>query len=191
MPPKSSSRASARSACATPEADAAAKPPRCAPARRLSFPAAPIIRRSCLQLSGVGPAALLQSLGIPVRHALSGVGEGLQDHYAPRSVARVKNIKTINERARGFNLALEALKWATTRRGILALSPTPGLLLLALRRDRRKLRPAAHLHAGKLHGRRTGQTGKRTRHVGRVVAAAAGEPRPCPPPLVRSVRRRR
>lgn len=77
-----------------------------------------------LQLSGVGPADLLQSLGIPVRHALSGVGEGLQDHYAPRSVARVKNIKTINERARGLNLALEALKWATTRRGILALSPT-------------------------------------------------------------------
>jgi len=59
-----------------------------------------------------------------LRHALPGVGEGLQDHYAPRSVARVKNIRTINERARGFNLALEAIKWATTRRGILALSPT-------------------------------------------------------------------
>jgi len=77
-----------------------------------------------LQLSGVGDPALLQSLGIEVRHALPGVGEGLQDHYAPRSVARVKNIKTINERARGINLALEAIKWATTRRGILALSPT-------------------------------------------------------------------
>ena len=77
-----------------------------------------------LQLSGIGPAPLLQSLGIPLRHALAGVGEGLQDHYAPRSVARVKNTKTINERARGFNLAYEALKWATTRRGILALSPT-------------------------------------------------------------------
>lgn len=77
-----------------------------------------------LQLSGVGDPALLQSLGIEVRHALPGVGEGLQDHYAPRSVARVKNIRTINERARGLNLALEAIKWATTRRGILALSPT-------------------------------------------------------------------
>jgi choline dehydrogenase len=39
-------------------------------------------------------------------------------------VARVKNTKTINERARGLNLAYEALKWAVTRRGILALSPT-------------------------------------------------------------------
>jgi choline dehydrogenase len=77
-----------------------------------------------LQLSGVGSPDLLHSLGIAVRHALPGVGEGLQDHYAPRSVARVKNIKTINERRRGLSLALEALKWAATRRGLLSLSPT-------------------------------------------------------------------
>ena len=77
-----------------------------------------------LQLSGIGSPELLQSLGIDVRHALPGVGEGLQDHYAPRSVARVKNIKTVNERARGLNLAVEAMKWAVARRGILSLSPT-------------------------------------------------------------------
>ena len=77
-----------------------------------------------LQLSGVGSPALLQSHGIEVRHALPGVGEGLQDHYAPRSVARVKNIRTINELRRGFSLWGEAIKWATTRRGLLSLSPT-------------------------------------------------------------------
>src|SRR5476651_303003 len=77
-----------------------------------------------LQLSGVGSPDLLRSLGIEVRHGLSGVGEGLQDHYAPRSVARVKNIRTINERRQGLSLAFEALKWATTRRGLLSLSPT-------------------------------------------------------------------
>ncbi len=77
-----------------------------------------------LQLSGVGSPELLGSLGIEVRHALTGVGEGLQDHYAPRSVARVKNIKTINELRRGLSLWVEALKWATTRRGLLSLSPT-------------------------------------------------------------------
>jgi choline dehydrogenase len=77
-----------------------------------------------LQLSGVGSPDLLQSLGIEVRHALPGVGEGLQDHYAPRSVARVKNIKTINELRQGWHLWVEALKWATTRRGLLSLSPT-------------------------------------------------------------------
>src|ERR1700756_1618172 len=77
-----------------------------------------------LQLSGVGSPDLLQSHGIEVRHALPGVGEGLQDHYAPRSVARVKNIRTINELRQGWHLWVEALKWATTRRGLLSLSPT-------------------------------------------------------------------
>src|ERR1700687_1066020 len=77
-----------------------------------------------LQLSGIGSPDLLRSLGIEVRHALTGVGEGLPDHYAPRSVARVNNIRTINERRRGLSLALEVIKWATTRRGLLSLSPT-------------------------------------------------------------------
>jgi choline dehydrogenase len=39
-------------------------------------------------------------------------------------VARVKDIKTINELRRGFSLWIEALKWATARRGLLSLSPT-------------------------------------------------------------------
>jgi choline dehydrogenase-like flavoprotein len=77
-----------------------------------------------LQLSGIGSPDLLRSHGIEVRHALSGVGEGLQDHYAPRTVARVKNIKTINQLRQGWHLWVEALKWATTRRGLLSLSPT-------------------------------------------------------------------
>lgn len=77
-----------------------------------------------LQISGIGPANLLQSLGIPVRHALAGVGEGLQDHYAPRTVARVKNARTINEQVRGLGLAGEIAKWLFTRKGVLSLSPT-------------------------------------------------------------------
>jgi choline dehydrogenase len=77
-----------------------------------------------LQLSGIGSTELLRSHGIEVRHALPGVGEGLQDHYAPRTVARVKNIKTINQLRQGWHLWVEALKWATTRRGLLSLSPT-------------------------------------------------------------------
>jgi choline dehydrogenase len=77
-----------------------------------------------LQVSGIGPSGLLQSRGIEVRHALAGVGENLRDHYAPRFVARVKNIETINEKARGLKLLSEIAKWAVTRKGILALSPT-------------------------------------------------------------------
>src|SRR6202008_1178974 len=77
-----------------------------------------------LQLSGVGSPELLKTHGIEVVHALPGVGAGLQDHYEPRSGARVKNIRTINELRRGISLWVEALKWATTRRGLLSLSPT-------------------------------------------------------------------
>ena len=77
-----------------------------------------------LQLSGVGPAGLLTSHGIPVRHALAGVGENLRDHYAPRFTVRVKNIDTINERARGLKLVREVIRYVTTRKGILSLSPT-------------------------------------------------------------------
>jgi choline dehydrogenase len=77
-----------------------------------------------LQLSGVGSPELLAQHGIPVRHALAGVGENLRDHYAPRFAARVKNIETINERARGFKLATEIAKWGVARKGILSLNPT-------------------------------------------------------------------
>jgi choline dehydrogenase len=77
-----------------------------------------------LQLSGVGAASRLKAVGIAVHHGLDGVGENLRDHYAPRLVARVKNIDTINQRVRGLRLAAEAARWFFTRKGILALSPT-------------------------------------------------------------------
>ncbi len=77
-----------------------------------------------LQLSGVGDPEHLRAVGIECRHALKGVGQNLRDHYAPRFAARVKNIKTINELSRGMPLMREALAWATSRSGILSLSPT-------------------------------------------------------------------
>ena len=77
-----------------------------------------------MQLSGIGAPDLLASHGIEVQHALPGVGEHLKDHYAPRFVARVKNIETINERVRGLKLASEVAKWVFQRKGILSLSPT-------------------------------------------------------------------
>jgi choline dehydrogenase len=77
-----------------------------------------------LQVSGIGPAPLLGELGIPVRHALPGVGENLRDHYAPRFVARVQGATTINEKSRGLPLVREVLKYAWNRSGILSLNPT-------------------------------------------------------------------
>jgi choline dehydrogenase len=77
-----------------------------------------------LQVSGIGPAPLLQSLGIEMQHPLPGVGENLRDHYAPRFVARVKGAETINERSHGLKLVGEVLKYAIARKGILSLNPT-------------------------------------------------------------------
>ena len=51
-----------------------------------------------LQLSGIGPGALLQSLGIEVVHDLPGVGENLQDHIGGRIIYRcVDGTSTMNE----------------------------------------------------------------------------------------------
>jgi choline dehydrogenase len=52
-----------------------------------------------LQASGIGPADLLAQHGIPVLHALPGVGENLQDHIQTRMTLNVSNVKTMNARA--------------------------------------------------------------------------------------------
>jgi len=77
-----------------------------------------------LQISGVGPAPLLQSIGVPLVHELAGVGENFRDHYAVRLVARVKNSATINEMSRGLGLAKQIVRWAMGKPSILALSPS-------------------------------------------------------------------
>ncbi len=77
-----------------------------------------------LQLSGIGPAALLQTLGIPVRIERAGVGENLRDHYSVRMTARARNVKTINEFARWPRLPLEVAKWMLGKPSVLALCPT-------------------------------------------------------------------
>ena len=74
-----------------------------------------------LELSGIGQPALLQSLAIPVRHALGGVGENYIDHFATRMNWRLKNTVTINEMSRGWRLAREVLSYYTRRKGILTL----------------------------------------------------------------------
>jgi choline dehydrogenase len=77
-----------------------------------------------LQLSGIGEPEMLKERGITVAHALRGVGENLRDHYPVRLVGKVEGVKTVNERVRGLNLVGEVLKYAATRKGVLALSPT-------------------------------------------------------------------
>lgn len=77
-----------------------------------------------LQLSGIGPAEWLQRAGLPVRHALPGVGQHLKDHFSVRLVARAKNTVTINELARAPRLWGQAARWLAGQPSILALSPS-------------------------------------------------------------------
>ncbi|HYZ33134.1 MAG TPA: GMC family oxidoreductase N-terminal domain-containing protein [Crenalkalicoccus sp.] len=78
-----------------------------------------------LQVSGIGPATLLQKLGVPVLHALPGVGENFRDHYAARFVMRAKpGTPTLNELARGWRLGAEILRWGLRQPSILATAPS-------------------------------------------------------------------
>ena len=76
-----------------------------------------------LQLSGVGPAALLQSFGIPVVADMPGVGERLNDHYAGRIMLRCREPITLNDAVRGWSGKVKtALRYAVSRRGYLTVS---------------------------------------------------------------------
>src|SRR5205823_13151567 len=72
-----------------------------------------------LQLSGIGDPAHLARAGIPVQHALPGVGRNLQDHFIVRVVAAVSGVKTLNERSRGLPFAGEILRYLFTGTGML------------------------------------------------------------------------
>jgi choline dehydrogenase len=76
-----------------------------------------------LQLSGIGPAALLKQHGIEVIKDLPAVGEGLRDHYSPRVVFRAKGADSINNHMGPFKLGIQFLRWLAGQPSFLGLSP--------------------------------------------------------------------
>jgi choline dehydrogenase len=78
-----------------------------------------------LQLSGVGPVALLRQHGIEVVHEMPGVGENLQDHLQLRMAFKVQNVVTLNQRVHSlFGKAAMALEYALFRSGPLTMAPS-------------------------------------------------------------------
>ena len=78
-----------------------------------------------LQLSGVGPGALLQRHGITVRQDTPGVGANLQDHLQIRSVYKVQGVTTLNTQASTlWGKAKIALEYALKRTGPMSMSPS-------------------------------------------------------------------
>ena len=75
-----------------------------------------------LQLSGVGPASLLEKHGIAVLVDAPEVGENLQDHYQVRMVVRMKDKKSLNNYVRNpTHLAAMGLDWLLFGRGPLTV----------------------------------------------------------------------
>ena len=89
-----------------------------------------------LQLSGIGPAPLLQQFGIPVVHDLPGVGENLQDHLQLRLAFKcTKQITTNDDLASTWRSAKIGLQWLLQRTGPLAVGINQGGLFTRMLPD--------------------------------------------------------
>jgi choline dehydrogenase-like flavoprotein len=77
-----------------------------------------------LQLSGIGPEAVLRDVGLDVLVNLPGVGNNLKDHYGVRMVAHLQGVRTLNSMAQGLPLGLEIAKWLVGKPSVLSISPS-------------------------------------------------------------------
>jgi len=78
-----------------------------------------------LQLSGIGPGAVLQAQGIEVIHDLPGVGENLQDHLQIRAVFAVDGVKTLNTTANSMlGKTMIGLEYLFRRSGPMSMAPS-------------------------------------------------------------------
>jgi len=94
-------------------------------AREVVLAAGAIGSPQIMQLSGIGPGAVLQPFGIEVRHALEGVGGNLQDHLQIRCAYKVSGVKTMNERFQSLvQRAGFATQYVLTRRGPMTMAPS-------------------------------------------------------------------
>jgi choline dehydrogenase len=75
-----------------------------------------------LQLSGIGPAALLRQHGITVQVDAPEVGENLQDHYQARVIVKLRQRRSLNDDVRSpLRLAQMGAQWLFQQRGPLTV----------------------------------------------------------------------
>jgi len=75
-----------------------------------------------LQLSGIGPAALLRRHGIDVVADSPEVGRNLQDHYQARVIVKLKEKRSLNDDVRNpLRLAQMGAQWLFRQRGPLTV----------------------------------------------------------------------
>ena len=86
--------------------------------KELILSAGPINSPQLLKLSGVGPGAELQSLGIEVVHDLPGVGENLQDHLEFYFQVACKEPITLYSSINPWSRALIGARWILRKDGL-------------------------------------------------------------------------
>jgi choline dehydrogenase len=79
-----------------------------------------------LQLSGIGPGALLNKHGVAVVHDLPGVGENLQDHLQIRLIFEASRPTTNDDLNSLFGQAKLGLQWLLSRSGPVAVGINQG-----------------------------------------------------------------
>jgi len=96
-----------------------------ASAREIVLTAGAIGTPHLLEISGVGWPERLTKIGVPVVHALPGVGENLQDHLQLRTIFRIEGAKTLNVEFRSlWKRGLMGANYAINRRGPLTMAPS-------------------------------------------------------------------
>ncbi|NHZ96364.1 GMC family oxidoreductase N-terminal domain-containing protein [Massilia sp. CCM 8734] len=78
-----------------------------------------------LQLSGIGPAALLRDAGVTVQVDAPGVGDNLQDHLQLRMIYKVSNARTLNTTAASwFGKMKIGMEYAMFQSGPMSMAPS-------------------------------------------------------------------
>lgn len=78
-----------------------------------------------LQLSGLGPAALLKAREVEIARDIPGIGGNLQDHLQIRAVFKVEGAKTLNTLANSLaGKVLIGLQYALRRSGPMSMAPS-------------------------------------------------------------------
>ncbi|MFZ4289245.1 GMC family oxidoreductase [Variovorax sp. HJSM1_2] len=94
-------------------------------AREVILSAGAVGSPQLLQLSGIGPRALLQQHGIETTVDLPGVGSNLQDHLQIRAVFKIKDALTLNEiSSTAWGKLKIGLEYAFKRTGPMSMAPS-------------------------------------------------------------------
>jgi choline dehydrogenase len=93
--------------------------------REVILSAGAVATPQLLQLSGLGPAGVLQGQGVTLVKDMPGVGANLQDHLQIRAVFKVKNTTTLNRLASSlWGKARIGLEYAFNRSGPMSMAPS-------------------------------------------------------------------